>query len=171
MTRDEARILISDLIEWYTEDVGERLGMSMGKETYMDALEVLWHGPEGELISRADAIEAVAQQWLLEASAESPYVNDDDIDDYRKLAEELLSDIPSAEAVQGWISCSERLPDERQDVYVTVLWDDYGDYITAYGMRTRFGWHLHSNAEGELIKGYTVIAWMPLPTPYKGGDE
>ena len=59
---------------------------------------------ENDLISRADAIEAVAQQWLLEASAESPYVNDDDIDDYRKLASELLSDIPSAEAVQGeWI--------------------------------------------------------------------
>ena len=53
-----------------------------------------------DLISRADAIEAVAQQWLFEASAESPYVNDDDIDDYRKLAEELLSDIPSAEAEQ-----------------------------------------------------------------------
>lgn len=51
-----------------------------------------------DYISRADVIEAVAQQWLFEASAESPYVNDDDIDDYRELAEELLSDIPSAEA-------------------------------------------------------------------------
>lgn len=81
------------------------------------------------------------------------------------------AEVASAEAVQGWIPCSERLPDERQDVYVTVLWDDYGDYITAYGMRTRFGWHLHSNAEGELIKGYTVIAWMPLPEPYTKGDN
>lgn len=75
------------------------------------------------------------------------------------------------EVVEGWIPCGERLPDERQDVYVTVLWDDYGDYITAYGMRTRFGWHLHSNAEGELIKGYTVIAWMPLPEPYREDGE
>ena len=63
---------------------------------------------ENDLISRADAIEAVAQQWLLEASAESPYVSEDDIDDYRKLAEELLSDIPSAEAVQGdLVRCNE----------------------------------------------------------------
>lgn len=85
----------------------------------------------------------------------------------------MINDAPtvSAEAVQEWIPCSERLPDERQDVYVTVLWDDYGDYITAYGMRTRFGWHLHSNAEGELIKGYTVIAWMPLPERYTKGDN
>ena len=51
-----------------------------------------------DLISRADAIEAVAQEWLSEASAESPYVNDDDIGEYRKLAEELFEDIPSAEA-------------------------------------------------------------------------
>lgn len=71
----------------------------------------------------------------------------------------------------GWIPCGERLPSERQDVYVTVLWDDYGDYITAYGMRTQFGWNLYSNAEGELIKGYTVVAWMPLPTPYRKENE
>ena len=62
-----------------------------------------------DLISRADAIEAVAQQWLFEASAESPYVNDDDIDDYRKLAEELLSDIPSAEAVQNYTEWLEKI--------------------------------------------------------------
>lgn len=49
----------------------------------------------GDLISRADAIEAVAQEWLSEASADSPYVNDDDIGEYRKLAEKLFEDIPS----------------------------------------------------------------------------
>lgn len=50
-----------------------------------------------DLISREAAIEAVAQQWLFEASAESPYVNDDDIGEYRKTAEELFADVPSAE--------------------------------------------------------------------------
>lgn len=50
-----------------------------------------------DLISRQDAIEAVAQQWLFEAQAESPYVNDDDIGEYRSLAEELFTDIPSAD--------------------------------------------------------------------------
>lgn len=49
-----------------------------------------------DLISRADAIEAVAEEWLSEASAESPYVNNDDIGAYKKLAEELFADIPSA---------------------------------------------------------------------------
>ena len=52
-----------------------------------------------DYIKRADAIEAVAQEWLSEASAESPYVNDDDIGEYRKLAKELFEDVPSADAV------------------------------------------------------------------------
>lgn len=51
------------------------------------------------LISREDAIEVVAQQFLFEASAESPYVNDDDIDEYRKLADKLFEDIPTVDAV------------------------------------------------------------------------
>lgn len=50
------------------------------------------------LISREDAIEVVAKQWLFEASAESPYVNDDDIGEYRNLAEGLFEDVPTVKA-------------------------------------------------------------------------
>ena len=75
-----------------------------------------------DLISRADAIEAVAQQWLFEASAESPYVNDDDIGEYRKLAEELFEDVPSADAKQGeWI-----------EKYNGNGWNDFWDYTCSH---------------------------------------
>lgn len=50
------------------------------------------------LISREDAIEVVAKQWLFEASTESPYVNDDDIGEYRNLAEGLFEDVPTVKA-------------------------------------------------------------------------
>ena len=70
-----------------------------------------------DYISRADAIEAVAEEWLSEASAESPYVNDYDIDKYRELAEDLFADIPSADAPKGDLI-------SRQ-----WLLEVYGDYI------------------------------------------
>ena len=87
MTRDEAKAIISDLIEWYTEDLGARLGMSMGKDEYMDALDALWHGPEGELISRADAIDAVDR---IKST-----------DNWQGAVIALLSALPSAEPPTG----------------------------------------------------------------------
>ena len=154
-----------------------------------------------DLISRADAIEAVAQQWLLEASAESPYVSEDDIDDYRKLAEELLSDIPSAEAeqvtsklnnpcdslltggsdtckesgsklevaeaVQGWIPCSERLPDVDRAVLASGYYNDVYIATLKEDKREEYYW---SAFGGFPVMFSAVDAWQPLPTPYKGGD-
>lgn len=99
MSRDEARILISDLIEWYTEDLGERLGLSMCKETYMDALETLWHGPEGELIRRSDAIEAVVA-WTVEDRPTEEMPTD--------LVDRLKA-LPSADAVQGYTEWLEKI--------------------------------------------------------------
>lgn len=109
-----------------------------------------------DLIRREDAIKALYKYSFVS----------------KDIIEREINSIPSADRPRGeWIPCSERLPDERQDVYVTVFWDDYGDTITAYGMRTQFGWSLWNTAEAELIKGYTVIAWMPLPEPWKGADD
>lgn len=168
--------------------------LDMAIEALMHDKRTETHGVCSDLIRRADAIEAVAQQWLFEASAESPYVNDDDIKEYRKLAEKLFEDVPSAEApymfseayvkqlrferdylllvVDGqWIPCSERLPKEKQEVYVTVYFIE-GDTGRAYGYMDGFGrWHLYSTVEGTLNSGYEVIAWMPLPTSYTKGNN
>ena len=113
-----------------------------------------------DLINRADAIEAVAQQWLFEASVENPYVNDDDIGEYRKLAEELFEDVPSADA--EWILCSERLPEKDELVLVTV-WND----VTIAWRNIYGGWE---SAEDMYEKG-DVTAWMPLPKPYREDGE
>ena len=161
-----------------------------------------------DLINRAEAIEAVAQQWLFEASVGNPYVNDDDIGEYRKLAEELFEDVPSADAVsreecdecktdkegvllqqlaelQGdyetmknayedaladaeWIPCSERLPSDDEYVIVSVL-DDHGDTPWKY---TTVAWLCNEVwiSDNDILCG-TAVAWMPLPKPYKGGDD
>ena len=70
----------------------------------------------------------------------------------------------SADAVQGeWIPVSERLPDEGQGVLVTV---DANKWDIEVGSCIYSGGTFHSN-----FFDLEVIAWMPLPTPYKGGDD
>ena len=122
-----------------------------------------------DYISRADAIEAVAQQWLFETSAESPYVNDDDIDDYRKLVEELLSDIPSAEDVQGWIPCSERLPKRDELVLVTYKTTNRIHLCRYTDDGSENPWW--SYIDDCCAWNNVVLAWMPLPKPYREERE
>ena len=66
-----------------------------------------------------------------------------------------------AEAVR-WIPCKERLPENRLYVLVTYKYEygliDHG--ITWYGQ-----------VEGKWNTSREVIAWMPLPEPYKGGQD
>ena len=65
----------------------------------------------------------------------------------------------------GWISVEEWLPDDYEDVLVTE--------ITADGERTNIGYYGHYNGMWETSNddNAMVIAWMPLPEPYKAGEE
>ena len=72
----------------------------------------------------------------------------------------------SAEAVQGWIPCSERLPDWKDMVEGVIITTENGrvtfaDYCTGNGM-------FHD--VGQDVWASDILAWMPLPTPYRGGD-
>ena len=77
----------------------------------------------------------------------------------------LMDYVAYAEAVQGWIPCSERLPMEKDD---WVLVTKRGKVRIATYSEFDCTWYV-----GEMcaVGGEDPIAWMPLPTPYKGGDE
>ena len=80
--------------------------------------------------------------------------------------------MPSAEAVQGWIPCSERLPSEDGRYLVCMDWE----YDNMEVLRWADGWNCHRDYDGKIhreseIDGADIIAWMPLPKPYKGGAE
>lgn len=75
---------------------------------------------------------------------------------------ESIQDLPSADRPQEWIPCSERLPKDWEHVlvcttvtYTTPIFVDW--YVDEIG-----SW---------ANEGDSVIAWMPLPEPWKGADD
>ena len=66
-----------------------------------------------------------------------------------------------------WIPCSERLPKENGE-YIVSLEDSVYPWAKFFNGK----WFMLSvNAIAREFGEYEVIAWMPLPEPYKGGDD
>lgn len=65
----------------------------------------------------------------------------------------------------GWIACGERLPEESREYLTFVEYDDNKfiaiDEFSTEGILA--GWNCTPN--------YRVIAWMPLPAPYKENEN
>ena len=68
---------------------------------------------------------------------------------------------PSAEA--GWIPCSERLPDVDVEVLATVDWSD----VRIAWLKKGGTWE----TDEYILGNDEILAWMPLPKPYKGGGS
>ena len=120
-----------------------------------------------DLISRADAKQQISE-WATIIT--KPTLLDKDATML------VLDSLPSADAVQGWIPCSERFP-KAEDMYQPPE-QRYLCQLEAYGVRKFcvlsrlkgavspfWDWY------GVAIHDSEVTAWMPLPTPYKGGDS
>lgn len=108
----------------------------------------------------------------------------------KRLAVRYINSAPSIDIdrPQGWIPCSERLPDNIRPVLVTWKNTDpasYYQYIvgkhfigTAHYHRGK--WYWYSSVTEDLLAEYgkceteefdeaiEAVAWMPLPKPYGG---
>lgn len=106
-----------------------------------------------DLIKRSDAIGACAYETL---------------ECYE--ARKAIRDMPSADRPQEWIPCSERLPKSYVEVLVCddFGWINLGAYRPCDVSEDCSGWSLHSHTK---IGTEEVIAWMPLPKPWKGADD
>ena len=103
-----------------------------------------------------------------------------------------IDDAPEVKPEPKWIPCSERLPEEAYPVIVTWKNDDpasYYQYILGkhYAGVAHYKngkWFWYSSVTEDTLMEYgrcdseefdeaiKVLAWMPLPEPYRGeGDE
>lgn len=98
-----------------------------------------------DIISRADAIDAF---W-----------EDSDIRTAEVRA--TIKALPSASA--DWIPCSERLPEEDGWYLVTVRGYETVTDVSLYSA--------DGSAWGDVSTKQKVIAWMPLPNPYREDGE
>ena len=69
---------------------------------------------------------------------------------------EMINEQPAVDVEPRWIPVTERLPEEDGRYLIT------GKRGTVYSIEYE---------DGRWYGGIQPIAWMPLPTPYKGGEE
>ena len=89
---------------------------------------------------------------------------------------DMVKRLRQAEAVQGWIPCSERLPEIDETLHPcdqiseeVLGTDTYGNIRHVY--LTKCGYLKPTFCTVEEGMSVDIVAWMPLPTPYKGGNE
>lgn len=83
-----------------------------------------------------------------------------------------IDEQPTFEAEPRWIPCSERLPEESGQYLITVKYehvDGYEDIYAEHGVWEGEKWDMF--CFGHCGKVEDIIAWQPLPEPYRGGDS
>ena len=89
------------------------------------------------------------------------------------LAIEIVQEV-AEEYKDGWIPCSERLPYEGQDVLVWFEYFRYGNYNRLF--QTMGISYVYNGKWSGFVNGSSgwsqlrIMAWQPLPEPYKESD-
>lgn len=93
-------------------------------------------------------------------------------DDAGHRAVDIIEQI-AEEYNNGWIPCSERLPDDAFGCLVTVIdcepstQTDFENILPYFVGYDGYRWN---DADGNVIP-FEVIAWKPLPNPYKENEN
>ena len=135
-----------------------------------------------DLIYRQAAIDAIVEHTVCDTKRELVERCDANISDENGwlggvcIALDTIEDLPPAHPEQRWIPCSERLPEEdywmggtgkqfSATVLVTVSNREDEDEFVDTSYTVDGEWML------ELPRYCKIVAWMPLPEPWKGEQK
>lgn len=150
MTREENLHWIDQEIQTWENECQSKHPI---KEALHAARKALEQEPCEDAVSRKSVITIIQNHWW----------NCRDID---KLVNELP---PATPQEPKWIPVTERLPDEGYSVLVMRITDDSYKYMRAATYQGDC-W-MDDTDKFNKPNPHKVIAWMPLPEPYKGGQE
>ena len=122
---------------------------------------------------------------------ESPYVFYDNDRGYCINTADVLALIAQLSVTGHWIPCSERLPEELEEVNVTWVNhkpEPYYDFVkdkpfTASAVYYKGDWYWYSSICADLLVEYgkneidkidgaiEIMAWMPFPEAYREGES
>lgn len=102
--------------------------------------------------------------------------------DDKKTIEQIIDEQPTIEPERTgrWIPCSERLPGEKdagilkklgtskRSEYVLATVEVKGERMTVTACTYDGEWDWKMK---YAFPDYKIVAWMPLPEPYKGGQD
>ena len=111
-----------------------------------------------DLISRQQAIDAL-RGYLVEKRCP-----DDGTLTCRLIENEVINKLPTIQSEQRWIPVSERLPEEGKVVLTQAKFKD--DVKMAVSSRIDYNYWTTWGT-----RDINIIAWIPLPEPYKGEQE
>lgn len=106
----------------------------------------------------ADALTEKCGDWYVEEGTEEGFIG---------TLEQLLSGQPEincSEIPNNWIPCRERLPEEGKVVLTQAKFKD--DVKMAVSSRIDYNYWTTWGT-----RDINIIAWMPLPEPYKGEQK
>ena len=114
-----------------------------------------------KLIGRLEARKKIIlSHKIIDAEDESMiFAYNETINIVNELAEEYIN--TSTDTSSGWIACRERLPEK--DMWCLATFESGNVDKIQYLVTNNWGWN---GMRGDN----KVIAWMPLPAPYKEGE-
>lgn len=95
-------------------------------------------------------------------------------EEYRQVSEwlEELKEYRQQPKTGHWIPVSERLPEENGQYLITVKYKPEEDYENIYAEHGEWAdgrWDMFCFGHCGEVEG--IVAWMPLPEPYKAESE